>query len=97
MKYEEGDIVLLAATIISIDEEDDTYQVDVQGDDSIWITELCIMASPKPKFKLEQPIAFGKEFYSVDQLSFSPRLQTFQYKVAGHWYNEEELEVINND
>jgi hypothetical protein len=93
MEYKEGDIVLIVAEIIAIDDEDDTLQVDIQGE-PMWVTETCIAASPKPKFILNELVSIPQDggFYAVDRFSYSPRQKLFQYKVDGHWYNESELE-----
>ena len=91
MTYKEGDIILIVANVVNVDDEDDTYQVDIQGT-PLWITETCIATNIKPKFDLQELVGIADEVYPVDQISYSPRQKLFQYKVDGHWYNESELE-----
>jgi hypothetical protein len=92
MGYKEGDIVLLVANIVAIDDEDDTLQIELQGS-PMWITETCIVANPKPKFIQGELTSIPNDvgLFEVDQISYSPRQKVFQYKVDGHWYDEDEL------
>jgi hypothetical protein len=91
MPYKEGDIILIIANVVNIDDEDDTLQVDIQGT-PLWITETCIAAIQKPRFELGELVSINGDLYFIDQINYSTRQNLFQYKVDGHWFDENELE-----
>ena len=100
MKYKEGDYVRVTflGTIVGVDEDDKEvpYQIECFDEVLLWFGEEDIESVPSPTFSVGEKIndGFGKTGL-VNGVNYVPRNQSYQYKVNGVWFNEQELLEAN--
>jgi hypothetical protein len=97
MKYEVGSYVwvTLLGRIAEVDDSDEDlpYFVDYKPDiPSIWVGEENVQLINAPAFSIDSVIndGFGNSGQVV-HINCVPQTQSYQYKVNGVWFNEQEL------
>ena len=100
MKYKVGDYVRVSfcGQVVDIDDGDPVYpyRINNGADDGYWVSENDIESVAKPAFSIDEVIndGFGS-IGTVRGVNYVPQNQSYQYKVNGVWFNEQELLEAN--